>query len=96
MVCFKFKTEKSLFLYIITEQFEREIKRTISLTIASNVSKYINFTTRFKDLYTGTIKYFLKKTQKTSYLKIHLGIRNSKQNTTQIDIHKQHNFYQWS
>ena len=60
---YKINTQKSLaFLYTNTEKTEREIKDTISFTIAMKKIKYliINLLKETKDLYTENFKTLMK------------------------------------
>ena len=60
---YKINTQKSLaFLYTNNEKIEREIKETISFTIAMKIIKYlrINLPKETKDLYTENYKTLMK------------------------------------
>ena len=62
----KINTQKSVvFLYTNNEVAEREIKKTISFTIAPKRIKYlgINLTEEVKDLYTKNYKTLMKETE---------------------------------
>ena len=54
------------FLYTNNKLSEREIKKTVSFTIASKGIKYfrINVTKKAKDLYTENYKTLIKETEK--------------------------------
>jgi len=54
------------FLYTNNKLSEREIKKTVSVTIASKGIKYfrINVTKKAKDLYTENYKTLIKETEK--------------------------------
>lgn len=74
-------------LYTNNEQSKKDIKETISFTIALNRIKYLgmNFTKEMKDLYSENYKLLLKEIKKTpiSGLLVHVhGLEHEDVNTT--------------
>ena len=69
VVGYKINTQKSLaFLYTNSEKSEREIKESISFTIATKRIKYlgINLPKETKELYSESYKTLMKKKSKTT------------------------------
>ena len=69
-----------VFLYMNDETSEKEIKRTIPLTIASKTIKYlgINLIKEVKALYNGKYKTLLKETEEDKQMERHLTLMHQK------------------